>query len=133
MTRFSTVAHLASWAGVCPGNNITGGERGSGKTTHGDVWLIDILTHAPGPPRIPATPCLFAQFWRLARRIGKQKAAVAVGHSILVSAYHLLRDGEDYHDLGGNYFDERDRQAVERRLVRRLEALGHKVTLAPAA
>ena len=58
---------------------------------------------------------------------------MAVGHSILISAYYLLRDAEPYHDLGGHYFDERDRQAVERRLVQRLEALGHKVTLAPAA
>ena len=64
---------------------------------------------------------------------GAKRAAVAVGRSILVSVYHLLRDGEPYHDLGGNYFDERNRRAVQRRLVRRLEALGHKVSLEPAA
>ena len=76
---------------------------------------------------------LAAQYRRLAARRGSKRTAVAVGHSILVSVFHVLRDGEDYHDLGGNYFDERDRRAVERRLVRRLEALGHKVTLEPAA
>jgi len=76
---------------------------------------------------------LAAQYRRLAARRGGKRAAVAVGHSILVSVYHLLRDQERYHDLGANYFDERDRLAVERRLIRRLEALGHKVTLEPAA
>src|SRR5690348_11207566 len=76
---------------------------------------------------------LAAQYRRLAARCGAKKSAVAVGHSILFSGYHLLRDGEDYRDLGSNYFDERDRQAVERRLVQRLEVLGHKVTLEPAA
>ena len=76
---------------------------------------------------------LSAQYRRLAARRGAKKGAVAVGHSILISASHLLRDGEPYHDLGGNSVAARDRLAVERRLVRRLEALGHKVMLEPAA
>jgi transposase len=78
MSRFPTAAHLASWAGVAPGNNITGGKRGSGKTTKGDVWLIDILTQCAWAAARTRDTYLSAQFWRLARRIGKKKAAVAV-------------------------------------------------------
>jgi transposase len=74
-----------------------------------------------------------AQYRRLAARRGKSRAAVAVGHAILIIAYHLLRDGTDYHDLGPRYFDERDRRAVERRLVHRLEGLGYTVSLQSAA
>ena len=75
---------------------------------------------------------LAAQFHRLAARRGKKKAAVAVAHSILIAAYHLLTRSADYHDLGGDYFDRRDQDALERRLVRRLEAPGNKVTLEKA-
>ena len=77
MSRFPTAAHLASWAGVAPGNNITGGKRGSGKTTNGDVWLIDVLTQCAWAAGRTRDTYLSAQFWRLARRIGKKKAAVA--------------------------------------------------------
>ena len=92
MTRFPTTAHLASWAGVAPGNNITGGERGSGTTTKGDVWLIDILTQCAWAAAHTRDTYLSAQFWRLARRIGKKKAAVAVAHSILVICPRGLRN-----------------------------------------
>jgi len=83
MSRFPTAAHLASWAGVAPGNNITGGKRGSGKTTKGDVWLLDILVQCAWAAARTRDTYLSAQFWKLARRIGKKKAAVAVAHSIL--------------------------------------------------
>jgi hypothetical protein len=76
---------------------------------------------------------LAAQYRRLAARRGKSRAAVAVGHTLLVIVYHVLRHGTDYRDLGPHYFDERDRQAVERRLVRRLEGLGYTVALEPRA
>jgi len=76
---------------------------------------------------------LAAQYRRLIARRGKKKAAVAVGHSILVAVYHMLRAGTSYHDLGPAHFDERDRKAIEHRLVRRLEGLGYTVTLQPAA
>jgi len=72
---------------------------------------------------------LSAQYHRLAARRGKKEAAVAVAHSILVISYHLLKDGTDFHDLGGDYFDRRDKDALERRLISRLEALGNKVNL----
>ncbi len=76
---------------------------------------------------------LSAQYHRLVRRRGQKKAAVAVGHTILVIAYSLLKRSCSYEDLGGDYFDQRDRQAVERGLVRRLEGLGYKVSLDPVA
>ena len=102
--RFPTAAHLASWAGTCPGNNITGGKRRSGKTTKGDVWLGEILIECAWAAARAQNTYLAAQFWRLARRIGKKRAAVAVGHSILVIAWHLFSNDCAYEDLGGDYF-----------------------------
>jgi transposase len=129
MSRFPTSAHLASWAGVCPGNNITGGKRGSGKTTKGSVWLIDILTQCAWAAAHTRDTYLSAQFWRLARRIGKKKAAVAVAHSILTICWHLLSDDRDYDDLGGDYFTRRNTDRQRDRLITQLTSLGYYVTL----
>lgn len=129
MTRFPTAAHLASWAGVAPGNNITGGKRGSGKTTKGDVWLIDILTQCAWCAARTRNTYLSAQFWRLARRIGKKKAAIAVAHSILVICWHLLTNDDDYEDLGGDYFTRRNTDRQRDRLIAQLHNLGYRVTL----
>ena len=133
MSRFPTAAHLASWAGVAPGNNITGGKRGSGKTTKGDVWLIDILTQCAWAASRTRDTYLSAQFWRLARRIGKKKAAVAVAHSILVISWHLLTHDHDYDDLGGDYFTRRNTDRQRDRLIKQLHTLGYRVTLEQAA
>jgi hypothetical protein len=129
MTRFPTAAHLASWAGVAPGNNITGGKRGSGKTTKGDVWLLDILTQCAWAAARAHDSYLSAQFWRLARRIGKKKATIAVAHSILVICWHLLTHDCDYDDLGGDYFTRRNTDRQRDRLVKQLAGLGYYVTL----
>ncbi len=129
MTRFPTAAHLASWAGVAPGNNITGGKRGSGKTTHGDVWLQDILTQCAWAAARTRDTYLAAQFWRLARRIGKKKAAVALAHSILVISWHLLTNDCDYTDLGGDYFTRRNPDRQRDRLIAQLQTLGYRVSL----
>ena len=129
MSRFPTAAHLASWAGVCPGNNITGGKRGSGKSTHGDVWLLDILTQCAWAAARTRDTYLAAQFWRLARRIGKKKAAIAVGHSILVISWQLLSHDCDYDDLGGDYFTRRNPDRHRDRLIAQLESLGYQVSL----
>jgi transposase len=133
VARFPTAKHLASWAGMCPGNRESAGKRQSGATRKGSPWLRGLLVQAAHAAARTRGTYLAAQYRRLAARRGKSRAAVAVGHTILVIAYHLLRYGTDYHDLGPHYFDERDRRAVERRLVRRLEGLGYRVALEPRA
>jgi transposase len=107
--------------------------RRSGRTRKGSPWLRTLLVQAAHAGARKKDTYLGAQYRRLAARRGKSRAAVAVGHTILVIAYYLLRDGTVYHDLGPHYFDERDRRAVERRLVHRLEGLGYTVSLEPAA
>jgi transposase len=133
MTVFPTAGHLASWAGRCPGNNVTGGKRRSGKPTRGNRWLADVLTECAWAAARSRDTYLSAQFWRLARRIGKKKAAVAVGHSILVIAWHLLTEDCNYHELGGDFFIRRDSDRARQRAVAQLQALGYQVTLQPAA
>ncbi len=130
MGRFPTAAHLASWAGVAPGNNESAGKRRSGKTRPGNPTLCKTLVLAANAAARGKNTYLAAQYSRLAARRGKKKAIVAVAHSILVIVYHLLSRQEPYHDLGGNYFDERKRESVTNRLVRRLEKLGYDVALA---
>ncbi len=133
MQRFPSAKHLASWAGMCPGNCESGGHRKSGKTRKGSPWLRTALVEAAHA----ATHCkdcyLAAQYHRLVPRRGKKKATIAVGHTLLVIVYHVLAEEKDYQELGGNFFDEHDRQAVQKRLVHRLEKLGYEVTLAPTS
>lgn len=134
MSRFPTAGHLASWAGVAPGNNITGGKRGSGRTTQGNVWLGEILNQCAWAAARTRDTYLSAQFWRLARRIGKKKAAMAVGHSILVICWHLITNDTDYDDLGGDYYTRRNDPDRHRdRLIEQLHGLGYRVTLDRAA
>jgi transposase len=132
MSVFPTASHLASWAGCCPGNNITGGKRRSGRTTKGDPWLNEVLNQCAWAAAHSRDTYLSAQFWRLARRIGKKKAAVAVAHSILVIIWHLLTNECDYKDLGGDYFVKRDAVRERDRAVNELMRLGYKVTLEEA-
>lgn len=132
MRRFPSAAHLASWAGMCPGNQESAGKRKTGRTRKGNVWLRAALiesAHSLGRGR---GTYLAAQYRRLTARRGKKKAAVALGHSILVIVYHLLSRSEVYHDLGVQYFDEGRRERLEHGLVQRLKDLGYKVTLEPA-
>jgi transposase len=133
VSRFPSAKHLASWAGMCPGNRESAGKRQRGTTRKGSPWLRALLVQAAHAAARKRGTYLAAQYRRLAARRGKSRAAVAVGHTILVIAYHLLRHGTDYHELGPSYFDERDRQAVQRRLVHRLEGLGYTVSLEPRA
>ncbi len=129
MSRFPTAKHLASWAGMCPGNDESAGKRRSGKTRKGNPWVRTLLIESAHAASRKKGTYLQAQYHRLAARLSKPKAAVAVGHSILVIVYHVLRDGGEYEDLGVQYFDERDRAATERRAVKRLEGLGYTVRL----
>lgn len=134
MSRFPTPGHLASWAGMCPGNNESAGKHRSGRTRHGSKWLRIALIEAAQAAGRSKDTYLSAQYARIRGRRGPGRAAVAVGHSILIVAWHLLSTGESYTDLGGDYFyKRRTSNAHQRRLVAQLEALGHKVTLEPAA
>ncbi len=131
MARFPSHKHLASWAGVCPGNKQSGGKRLSGKTTKGSAWLRAVLTEAAWANARSTTGYLGAQFRRLARRRGRLKALVAVAHSLIVISYHVLREHRPYADLGPDYFATLEVERVERHHVRRLNALGYSVTLTP--
>jgi transposase len=133
LERFPTHGHLASWAGMCPGNNESAGKRKSGKTRKGNANLRTALVEAAQAAARKKDSYLSAQYRRLAARRGKKKAIIALGHSLLIIAYHVLKRRVDFQDLGPTYFDERDRTNVERRLVRRLERLGYKVALEPTA
>lgn len=132
MSRFPSANHLSSWAGMSPGNHQSAGKRLSGKTSKGSPWLRLLLVEAAHAAAHTKNTYLSAQYRRLAARRGKKKAMIAVGHSILVIIYHILDQQVGYEELGGNYFDERDRQATEKQLVRRLEKLGYQVSLQPA-
>jgi transposase len=131
MSRFASARPLTSWAGMCPGNNESGGKRKSGQPRHGSPWLRKALVEAAHAAARCKQGYLAAQYHRLAARRGKKRAVVAVGHTLLGIVYYLLTRQEEYRELGGNYFDERDKQAVTRRLVQRLEKLGYDVSLQP--
>jgi transposase len=130
MTQFPTAGQLASWAGLCPGNEESAGKRKSGRTTKGNIWLRRALCQAAWAAARKKDSYFQAQHRRLAGRRGKKRAVVAVAHSLLEVIYHLLENPQlEYHDLGGNYFDELDPERLCRHLVKRLERLGYDVTL----
>ena len=131
MTVFPTPKHLASWAGVCPGNNESAGKRRSGKTRKGSKWLRATLAEASLAATKTKDSYLAAQYQRLRGRRGPAKAVTAIGHSILTAAWHMLQTGELYNDLGSDYFTRQNPDRTTKRLIRQLEALGHRVTLEP--
>src|SRR5579875_1372836 len=130
MTRFPSDKHLASWAGVCPGNKQSGGKRLSGKITKGNTMLRAILGEIAWVLAHMKDNYLSARYHRLARRLGKNKAAMALAHRLLVIIYHVLSTRKPYQELGADYFEQQDRTRLTQRSVRQLEALGYTVTLA---
>ena len=132
MSRFPTADHLAAWAGVAPGNNESAGKRRSGRTCKGNHALRNVLNQSAHAAAHTKNTYLSAQYHRLAGRRGAKKAIVAVEHSILVIAYHLIQRHEPYRELGGDYFDKRRPEATTNRLVKRLEQMGFQVNLQPA-
>ena len=133
MSRFPSAAHAASWAGVAPGKNESAGRNRSARTRQGNKHLKTALVVAAHAAGKRADTYLGAQYRRLAARRGKKRAALAVAHSIVVIAYYMLKRGTTYSDLGADFFDMRSSQQVQHALVRRLEQLGLKVTVEPAA
>ncbi len=132
MDRFGTSARLASWAGMCPGNNESGDKRRSGKTRNDSKWLAANLAEAAEAAGHSKDTYLGAQFQRLRGRIGHAKARKAVEHSMLVAAFHVLDRRVPYVDLGANWFQKRRPDAHAHRLARQIEALGYRVTIEPA-
>ena len=133
MDVFPTAAHLASWAAICPGNHETGGKQLKGTTRHGNRWARRALTEAAWGAKHTRGTYAAAQFRRLAARRGAKRAIVAVAHSLLVAAYYIIRDEVVYADLGAAHFDRLAPTQLTRYFVKRLERLGHKVTLEAAA
>jgi transposase len=131
MSVFPSAEHLSSWAGMSPGNNESAGKRRSGRTTKGSHWLRSMLVQAAWAASHTKATYLADQYRRLASRRGKKRALIAVGHTILVIAYHVLKKGVAYAELGADYLARLDPERVTRNLVRRLQKLGHKVTLEP--
>jgi transposase len=132
MRQFPSAGHLASWAGLCPGNNESAGKRKSGKIRHGNPWLRSLLCQTAWAAARTKRTYLAAQFHRLAARRGGKRANIAVAHSILVIAYHLLKEKRPYQELGGDYFDRIRSEGLKRYYVKRLQGLGLQVTIAPA-
>jgi transposase len=126
---FEDAEHLASWGGMCPGNNESGGKRRNGKTRKGSKWLRRALTEAANAAARTKHSYFQAQYHRIAARRGKQRAAFAVGHALLVTGYYLITRQQSYQDLGNAYFDERNRETVKRRAIKKLEQLGFQVQI----
>lgn len=133
MQQFPSADHLSSWAGVSPGNNNSGGKNKSGKTTKGSRWLRATLTQAAWAASRKKDSYFRAQYYRLASRRGKKRALLAVGHSLLVAIYHVLKNGTTYQELGADYFDKLNAKRLVPYLLKRLKTLGYDVTIAPCA
>lgn len=129
MRQFPTHRHLSSWAGMCPGNNESAGKQKSGKTTKGNRYLRAALVQAGWAASHQKGTYIAAKYRRLVKRMGKKKALVAIGHNLLVIVYHMLEQRVSYKELGEDYFDKKHLQGQRSRLVRKLEALGLKVTV----
>lgn len=133
MTRFPSAAHLASWTGLCPGNNESAGKKKNGKTRRGNRWLRRALTQAAWAGIRAKKSYFGAQYRRLVSKRGKQRALVAVAHSMLVTIYHMLKRQSAYADLGTAHFDSIGKERNTRNLIRRLEAMGYAVTITPTS
>jgi transposase len=132
MTRFPSVGHLISWAGLCPRLDESAGKRRSTRTRQTARWLKPMLVNAAWAATRKKEGYLPAQFLRIKSRRGAKKAILAVAHSMLTAAYHMLRDGVEYHDLGHDHFAQRDKDRITKRLLQRLRDLGVKVEVTAA-
>ncbi len=133
MSRFPTVGHFISWAGLCPKNDQSAGKRRSTRMRKGAPWLKTILIQCAWASTRVQGCYLQAQYLRLRSRRGAKKAVGAVAASILTAAYHMLRDGTTYQDLGAAHFDQRATTQQVGRLLKRLHHLGYDVQIAPVA
>src|SRR5213080_276149 len=133
MSCFPSDRHLASWAGICPGNNESAGKHQSGKTRKGNRWLRMTLIEAAGAAIRTKDSALGARYRRVMRHRGHKKAVVAVAHAMLRAVYHLLAEGTTYREPGADYYDRHHTHRVTRRAIQLLERQGYRVVLEPAA
>jgi transposase len=131
MTQWPSARHLASWAGLCPGNNESAGKRRTGKTTKGSRWLRRVLVQAAWAAARTKETYLRTHYWRLCKRRGEKRALIGVAHTILVMIYHMLSRRVSFHELGPNYLDHQHQDRLVKQLVKRLQNLGHHVLLTP--
>mgnify|MGYP005856085561 CR=1 FL=1 len=129
MSRFPSAHHLASWAKMCPGNEESAGKRRSGRTGRGNPLLRAAVVEAAWAASHTKNTYLSAYYHRLASRRGRKRAVVALGHTILLIIYRILKDKTTYLDLGADYFERKNKEATVRRAIRRLEALGYSVEI----
>lgn len=132
MSRFATAGHLLSWACLCPRNDESAGKRRSTKLRRGGKWLKTTLVQAAWSAVKVKGSYLQAQFHRLRARRGAKKAIIGVAASMLTAAWHMLRNGTEWHDLGAAHFDRNDAAKTAARLIRRLQQIGYTVNAAPA-
>jgi transposase len=133
MSQFPSAQHLASWAGMCPGNHESAGKRLSGKTRKGSQWLRTALIEAAHAASHCKESYLSAHYHHIAAHRGKKRAVVALGHTLLVSIYHMIAEEKEYEELGAGYLDQLGYQAKEKRLVQQLKKLGFEVSLIPTS
>ena len=133
MSVFLSAAHLAAWAGVCPGNHESAGKRLRGKSRRGNVHLKTALVTAAVSAEKRRGSYLSAKYRQLRARRGKLRAALAVAHKILIAVYHMLATGTDYKDLGPAYLDTLHQNRTAANLTRRLRDMGYEVILQPKA
>jgi transposase len=131
ISLFPSEGHLASWAGLCPGNNESADKRKSGRTSKGNRWLRGVLVQTAHAASRTKGTYLKSFYHRVAGRRGKSRAAVAVAHKQLASIYGELQCDKSYHELGESFFDHLNQKALEQRLVQRLQGLGYSVQLQP--
>jgi transposase len=133
MSRFASARHLASWAGLCPGNNESAGKRRSGKSHRGNRWIKGVMTEIAWAATRTKNTYSATQYRKLAGHRGKKRALVAVANGLLQAVWHMLTNREPYKELGPDYLARLNQKHLEHFLIRRLEALGHKVILQPVA
>lgn len=132
MSRFPTDAHMASWAGLCPGNNESAGKRKSGKTRKGNALLRSTLVTCAHAATRNKSSYFYAQFTRISAHRGKKRAYVAVAHSMLVAIYHILKDGVVFKDLGADYYNQFNKERKINAYLKKLKALGWEAPVVAA-
>lgn len=129
MNQFPTAAHLASWAGLCPGNNESAGKRKSGRTRKGNDMLKTTLIECNKSASHQKNTNFYAQYHRISSRRGKNRATIAVAHTMLTIIYHILKDNLPYYELGSDFFEQQRKNQIVQRSVKRLESMGYSVTV----